>query len=399
MLQGKCIVVGVTGGIAAYKSASLVSALRKQHAEVHVIMTENAKEFIAPLVFETLSGNKCLTDTFDRNFAFDVAHISIAKAADLIVVAPATANFLAKAAHGIADDMLTTVVLAATCTKLIAPAMNTNMYRNPVTQENLTALRRYGFGILEPDSGLLACGDEGEGKMPEPEVLMEEILLHTACEKDLAGQRVLVTAGSTQEAIDPVRYLTNHSSGKMGYALARAAAFRGAEVTLVTGKTTLAPPRGVTVRSVTSAEEMHTAVLELAPQCDFVFKAAAVADYTPAVRYDSKIKKSGDDLTLPLTRTRDILADLAAIRRDDQVIVGFAMETENLLENAKDKLQRKRLDLICANSLRTPGAGFAGDSNVVTLISEGATVALGERSKTETAQCILDKALELKRRK
>ncbi|MBR2539469.1 MAG: bifunctional phosphopantothenoylcysteine decarboxylase/phosphopantothenate--cysteine ligase CoaBC [Mogibacterium sp.] len=396
MLTGKTIVLGVTGGIAAYKSAYLASGLKKQGANVHVVMTKHATEFISPLTFETLTNNRCVTDMFDRNFEHDVKHISLAKAADLIIVAPATANFIAKAANGIADDMLTTVVLAAKCRKLCVPAMNTAMYENPATQDNLRKLEHYGWKLVEPATGLLACGDEGKGKMPEPQDLVKHVIMELAHEKDLAGRKVLVTAGPTQEAIDPVRYITNHSSGKMGYALAEAAAMRGAEVTLVSGHTALEVPFGVTRVDVTSAEQMHDAVVSRAADVDFIFKAAAVADYKPATVYDHKVKKSDSDMSIPLTRTKDILADVAKIRRDDQVICGFAMETENLIENARGKLARKSLDMICANSLRTEGAGFAGDTNVVTVITEDSITELGKLSKLETAQKIIDIALKIR---
>lgn len=396
MLTGKTVVLGITGGIAAYKSAYLASALRKQGATVHAVMTRNATEFISPLTFETLTGNRCTVDTFDRNFEYDVKHVSLAKAADLIMVAPATANFIAKAANGIADDMLTTVILAAKCPKMISPAMNTAMYENPATQANLARLREYGWNVIEPATGLLACGDEGKGKMPEPDVLLRHIVYELACSRDMAGLRVLVTAGPTQEAIDPVRYITNHSSGKMGYALAEACAMRGADVTLVSGKTALDTPLFVNRIDVVSAEDMHDAVLERAAESDLIFKAAAVADYTPATVYDHKVKKSDDDLSIPLTRTKDILGDVAKIRRPDQVICGFAMETEDLIENAKGKLERKKMDMICANSLRTAGAGFAGDTNVVTVITRDDITELGMRSKLETAQMIVDKAMEIR---
>lgn len=396
MLKDKCVVVGVTGGIAAYKAATLVSALKKQHADVHVIMTKNATEFISPLVFETLTGSKCMTDTFDRDFKFDVAHISIAKAADYFVVAPATANFIAKASWGIADDMLTTTFLAATCPKLVVPAMNTNMYLNPITQDNMMRLLKVGISVLEPSSGLLACGDVGLGKMPEPEDILEEILFDLACEKDLSRKNVLVTAGATREAIDPVRYITNHSTGKMGYALAKAAAYRGANVTLITGKTNLKPITFVNTIEVTSAAEMHDAVIKHASRNDFIFKAAAVADYTPRRVSDNKIKKHDDDLSIELKRTADILAELKAIRRPDQIICGFSMETENLIENSRRKLERKGLDMICANSLKVAGAGFGTETNVVTIITADDNIELGKLSKFETAIKIIDKAAELK---
>lgn len=397
MLTGKTVVVGVTGGIAAYKTAYLVSALKKQGANVHVIMTEHATEFVSPLTFETLSGNRCIKNMFDNDYEYDVKHISLAKAADLIMVAPATANFIAKAAHGIADDMLTTVVLAAKCPKYVSPAMNTAMYENPATQRNLEILRNDGWKIVEPASGLLACGDEGKGKMPEPQELLQHILYELACAKDLVGKKVLVTAGPTQEAIDPVRYITNHSSGKMGYAIAQAAAMRGAEVTLISGQTALDVPMGVTRVDVTSSADMFNAVTSRAPDVDMIFKAAAVADYTPVTVYDHKVKKSDDDMSIPLKRTSDILGEIAKTRRDDQIICGFAMETENLIENARGKLARKKLDMICANSLRTEGAGFAGDTNVVTVITADDVIELGKLSKLDTAHKIIDIALGLKK--
>ena len=395
MLKDKTIVLGVTGGIAAYKSAYLASALRKQHANVHVVMTQHATEFISPLTFETLTNNRCTVDMFDRHFEYDVKHISLAKAADLMIVAPATANFIAKAANGIADDMLSTVFLAAKCTKLVVPAMNTAMYENPATQANLERLAGFGIKIIEPATGLLACGDEGKGKMPEPAELLEHILLEAACDKDLAGLKVLVTAGPTQEAIDPVRYITNHSSGKMGYALAKAARMRGAEVTLVSGPTALDAPIGVNVINIKSSQEMHDAVMAHAESSDMIFKAAAVADYTPLTVADNKIKKKDGDMAIELKRTSDILGDIAKVRRADQVVCGFSMETENLIENSRSKLERKSLDLICANSLRTAGAGFKGDTNVVTIISRDSISELGKLSKLETAQRIIDHALAL----
>ena len=399
MLKDKTIVLGVTGGIAAYKAVYLISALKKQHANVHVIMTEHAAEFITPLTFETRSGNRCIVDMFERHFEYDVKHISLAKAADLMIIAPATANFIAKAANGIADDMLTTVFLAAKCPKLVAPAMNTAMYENPATQANLERLTSYGIKIIEPDSGLLACGDVGKGKMPEHDVLLEHILDTIAFNKDMNGLRVLVTAGPTQEAIDPVRYITNHSSGKMGYALARVCRMRGAEVILVSGRTSLDAPVGVKRVDVVSSQDMHDAVLGYAPSVDMIFKAAAVADYTPIETADHKIKKQDGDMSILLKRTSDILADVAKVRRPDQVICGFAMETENLIENSRSKLERKSLDMICANSLRTEGAGFQVDTNVVTLITADDMTELGMLSKTETAYRIVDKALELRSRK
>ena len=397
MLQGKTIVLGVTGGIAAYKTATLASRLKQQHADVHVIMTRNAVQFVAPLTFETLTNNRVTVDTFDRNFKYDVEHISLAKAADLICVAPATADFMAKAAHGIADDMLTTVLLAAKCPKLIAPAMNTAMYENPITQDNMSTLRRYGFLLLDPATGHLACGDSGPGKMPEPEALLEEILYMLAEKKDLAGKKVTVTAGPTQESIDPVRYITNHSTGKMGYALARAAAFRGAEVTLITGPTALPAPVHTHVIPVTSAEDMYQAVLQEINRTDFLFKAAAVADYTPVETYDHKVKKKDGDMSIALKRTKDILGEVSKVRRSEQVICGFSMETENLLENSRSKLERKGLDMIAANSLRTSGAGFGTDTNVITMITRDDARELPLQSKYDAANRLLDQALEIYR--
>ena len=397
MLQGKTIVLGVTGGIAAYKTATLASRLKQQHADVHVIMTRNAVQFVAPLTFETLTNNRVTVDTFDRNFKYDVEHISLAKAADLICVAPATADFMAKAAHGIADDMLTTVLLAAKCPKLIAPAMNTAMYENPITQDNMSTLRKYGFLLLDPATGHLACGDSGPGKMPEPEALLEEILYILAEEKDLAGKKVTVTAGPTQESIDPVRYITNHSTGKMGYALARAAAFRGAEVTLITGPTALPAPIHTHVIPVTSAEDMYQAVLQEINRTDFLFKAAAVADYTPTETYDHKVKKKDGDMSIALKRTKDILGEVSKVRRSEQVICGFSMETENLLENSRSKLERKGLDMIAANSLRTSGAGFGTDTNVITMITRDDARELPLQSKYDAANRLLDQALEIYR--
>lgn len=395
MLKDKCVVVGVTGGIAAYKAASLVSALKKDRADVHVIMTRNAAEFISPLVFETLTGNKCMTDTFDRDFKFDVAHISIAKAADYFVVAPATANFIAKASYGIADDMLTTTFLAAACPKLVVPAMNTNMYLNPITQDNLMRLLKVGIRVLEPSSGKLACGDEGIGKLPEPEVIHEEILFDLAFDKDLKGRKVLVTAGATQEAIDPVRYITNHSTGRMGYAIAKAAAYRGAQVTLVTGRSGLPPIPYIDTVEITSAAEMEREVLKYAPNADYIFKAAAVADYTPVQAADEKIKKQDGNISIELKRTADILAEIKEIRRPDQIICGFSMETENLLENSRSKLERKGLDMVCANNLKEDGAGFGGDTNSVTIITRSDETELGKLSKFDTAMAVIDKAISL----
>lgn len=408
MLHDKCVVLGVTGGIAAYKSASLASALVKQGADVHVIMTANARNFITPITFETLTGNKCYTDTFDRNFKFDVTHISLAKKADVIMVAPATADFIAKAANGIADDMLTTVILAAACPKIVAPAMNTGMFFNPITQDNMKKLAHYGFTVIEPASGWLACGDTGAGKMPEPDELLKYIMREIAREKDLRGMKVLVTAGPTQEDIDPVRYITNHSSGKMGQAIARAAMLRGAEVTLISGPTSLPPVEFVKNVPVTSSADMHRAVISRAGDFDMLFMSAAVADFTPAEKADHKVKKAelpeasrtgSGGWKLELEPTGDILKDLSKIRRDDQVICGFAMETEDLVENARGKLERKKLDMIAANSLRTEGAGFAGDTNVITIVTEDTTEELGKLSKLEAGMVLLDRAKEIFDRK
>lgn len=395
MLAGKTILLGVTGGIAAYKAAALTSALVKQHADVRVILTRNACEFVTPLTFEQLSGNRAVTDTFDRNFEHHVAHISLAQQADLVLIAPATANACAKLAHGIADDMLTTTVLACRCPKLIAPAMNTNMYENPVTQDNLKTLRNYGWQVIDPACGRLACGSVGAGKLPEPETLLEHILHTIACPHDFAGKKVLVTAGPTREALDPVRFLTNHSSGKMGYAIARAAAMRGADVTLVSGQVSIPAPLFVRMVDVESADDMYRAVMLAAPQADFIFKAAAVADYTPAAQSTEKIKKSDAQFSLSLRRTEDILALLGAQKRPGQVLCGFSMETENLLNNSRSKLDRKNADMICANSLKTPGAGFGTDTNVITIITRAYTKELPLLSKDEAANRILDAALAL----
>ncbi len=394
LLKNKTVLLGVTGSIAAYKSADLASMLVKEGANVHVLMTENAKNFINPITFETLTGNRCITDTFDRNFELKAGHISLARQADVILAAPATANVIAKLAHGIADDMLTTTILASAAPKLIAPAMNSGMYENPVTQDNLKHLEAYGWTVIPPKCGRLACGDTGVGKLPEPQVLMEYILLSCACEKDLAGRRVLVSAGPTQEPLDPVRMLTNHSSGKMGYALARAAALRGADVTLVTGKTSLDPPRSVNVIPVVTAGEMADAVLGRSDAFDLILMAAAVADYRPAAASEEKIKKSDGELSLKLERTTDILAALGAGRKPGQFLCGFCMETENLVENAKEKLTEKNLDMVVANNLKTAGAGFETDTNVVTLVTRDAVRELPKLSKEETAHRILDFVLK-----
>jgi phosphopantothenoylcysteine decarboxylase/phosphopantothenate--cysteine ligase len=395
VLQGKTVLLGVTGGIAAYKAAYLASALGKLHANVEVILTEHATQFITPLTFEQLTGNRCMVDTFDRNFAHQVEHIALADRADAVLIAPATANVCAKLAHGLADDMLTTTVLACTCPKLIAPAMNTKMLENPVTQDNLDTLARYGWQVIPPASGHLACGAVGSGKLPEPELLMQYLLRAIALPHDLAGKTVLVTAGPTQEALDPVRYLTNHSTGKMGYAIAREAMLRGAKVTLVSGPTALQKPPFVEVVNVTSAEEMFQAVTGRQEQSDFIFKAAAVADYTPASYCDDKIKKSEGDMTIPLRRTRDILGYLGEHRRAGQIICGFSMETKNMLENSREKLAKKQVDMICANNLKVAGAGFGTDTNIVTIITAQGAEELPLLSKEQTAGKILDRAKAL----
>lgn len=390
MLKNKYVILGVTGSIAAYKAASLASALKKQHCDVQVIMTENAQNFIHPVTFETLTGRKCLTDTFDRNFSFEVEHISVAKRADLALIAPASANIIGKLAHGIADDMLTTTLMACTCPKLISPAMNTAMYENPVLKDNMKLLARYGYGIIEPASGRLACGDTGAGKMPEPEELLSCVLREIACEKDLQGKKILVTAGPTQEAIDPVRVITNHSTGRMGYAVARAAMLRGAEVTLVSGPVSLAPPPFVKVVPVRSAEDMFQAVTALSEAQDAIIKAAAVADYTPVTVSGEKVKKKEGDMSIPLRRTRDILGYLGEHRREGQFLCGFSMETEHMIENSQEKLIRKHVDMIVANNLKVAGAGFGTDTNVVTLITRDGVQELPIMSKDEVAHRILN---------
>ncbi len=391
MLQGKTVVLGVSGGIAAYKTPNLASMLKKQHADVEVILTEHATNFITPTTFESLTGNKCLVDTFDRNFRFQVEHVALAKRADVFLVAPATANVIAKVAHGLADDMLTTTFLAARCPKLLAPAMNTRMYENPITLDNLETCRRYGMKVIEPARGYLACGDTGAGKMPEPAQLLEWILQEAAWEKDLAGRKILVTAGPTREAIDPVRYITNHSTGKMGYALAQAAAWRGAQVTLVSGPVDLKVPLGVTCIPVVSARDMFEAVTAVSDQQDAVIKAAAVADYRPSRVGTEKTKKTDGDMSIDLERTDDILAWLGAHRRPGQFLCGFSMETRNMLENSRAKLEKKQIDMIVANNLRTEGAGFGTDTNVVTLITGEGIQELEKMSKLQVAHRILDR--------
>lgn len=397
-LNNKTILLGVTGGIAAYKSASLASLLVKSGAEVHVIMTEHAANFINPITFESLTGHKCITDTFDRNFEFKVEHVALAKKADLIIVAPATANIIAKLAHGLADDMLTTTILASKAPKLIAPAMNTGMYENPVTQDNLALLRRYGMKIISPASGRLACGDIGAGKMEEPEVIFEHILSACACSKDMSGIKVLVTAGPTQEALDPVRFLSNHSSGKMGYSIAKACMLRGAEVTLVTGRTSLKPPVFVDVIPVVSAGDMYDAVISRSDSMDIIIKAAAVADYRPSTIAEEKVKKADSQLCLSLERTRDILKYLGEHKKPSQFLCGFSMETENMLDNSIKKLNTKNLDMIVANNLKIPGAGFKADTNIVTMITHDEVTELPIMDKEEVAFHILDKILSLRDR-
>lgn len=393
MLKGKCVVLGVTGSIAAYKIAGLASALKKLHADVEVIMTQNATQFINPITFETLTGNKCLVDTFDRDFSFSVEHIAIAKKADVFLVAPASANVIAKMAHGIADDMLTTTILACKCPKIISPAMNTGMFENEIVQDNLKILKKYGMQVVEPATGYLACGDTGAGKMPEPEVLLQYILREIAYEKDLVGKRVLVTAGPTREAIDPVRFITNHSTGRMGYAIAKMAMLRGAAVTLVSGPVAIEPPMFVDTIAVESAQQMYEAVMAHAKEADIIIKSAAVADYAPAQVSPEKIKKSEGDASIPLTRTKDILAALGEKKREDQFVCGFAMETEHLLENATAKREKKNVDMIVANSIRQEGAGFGVDTNVATFITKDGVRSLPLMSKEALAMEILDEAM------
>ena len=390
MLKGKTVLLGVTGSIAAYKIANLASSLVKLSCDVHVIMTRNAANFINPITFETLTGNKCMIDTFDRNFQFHVAHVSLAKKADALMIAPASANTIGKLAYGLADDMLSTTALACTCPKFAAPAMNTNMYRNPIVQDNLKRLRQFGFTVIEPDSGKLACGDLGEGKMPSEEVLLWRILREIACEKDLAGKKVLVTAGATRESLDPVRFITNHSTGKMGYELARAAMLRGGDVTLVSGRSSLPKPYFVDVVDVESAADMFEAVKERHGEQDIIIKAAAVADYAPATRADDKIKKSDGDMSVPMVRTTDILKYLGENRRPGQFICGFSMETKDMLENSRAKLEKKKADMIVANNLKVAGAGFAADTNVVTLITKDGVKELELMTKEQAAHVILD---------
>ena len=395
MLEGKTVLLGVTGSIAAYKIAYLASMLKKQQADVHVLMTRNATNFINPITFETLTGNKCLVDTFDRNFQFQVEHVSIAKKADVVMIAPASANVIGKLAHGIADDMLTTTIMACRCKKFISPAMNTNMFENPIVQDNLKILEHYGYEVIDPAVGYLACGDTGAGKMPEPETLLNYILRECACEKDMKGLKVLVTAGPTQEAIDPVRYITNHSSGKMGYAIAKMAMLRGADVTLVSGRTALTPPPFVKVVPVVTARDMYEAVTSASQEQDIIIKAAAVADYRPASVSDEKIKKKDDDMSIALERTDDILKYLGEHKPDGQFLCGFSMETENMIGNSRVKLTRKNLDMVAANNVKMAGAGFQGDTNVLTLITQDEDVSLQLMSKEDAANVILDKILSI----
>ena len=395
MFQGKTVLLCVTGSIAAYKIASLASALKKRHAEVHVLMTENATNFINPITFESLTGTKCLVDTFDRNFQFQVEHVSIAKKADVALIAPASANVIGKLAHGIADDMLTTTVMACKCKKIISPAMNTNMFENPIVQDNLKTLAHYGFEVIAPAKGYLACGDTGAGKMPEPETLLSYIEKEIACPKDMQGKKVLVTAGPTQEKIDPVRYITNHSSGKMGYAIAKNAMLRGAEVILVSGPVSIAPPPFVKVVSVTTAKEMFEAVTSVSEEQDIIIKAAAVADYRPKEVSSEKIKKKDGQMSIELERTDDILKYLGEHKRQNQFLCGFSMETQNMLGNSRAKLEKKNLDMVAANNLKVEGAGFQGDTNVLTLITQEEDVSLPLMSKEDAASKLLDKILSL----
>ena len=395
MLKGKTVLLGVTGSIAAYKIASLASALKKLHADVHVLMTQNATNFINPITFESLTGNKCLVDTFDRNFQFQVEHVSIAKKADVVMIAPASANVIGKLAHGIADDMLTTTVMACKCKKYISPAMNTNMFENPIVQDNLKTLEHYGYEVIQPASGYLACGDTGAGKMPEPETLLAYIEKEIAREKDLQGKKILVTAGPTQEAIDPVRYITNHSSGKMGYAIAKAAMLRGAEVTLVSGRTAIEAPLFVNVVPIVTAKDMFEAVTGISNEQDIIIKAAAVADYRPAVVSSEKVKKKEGQMSIELERTDDILKYLGENKREGQFLCGFSMETQNMISNSRVKLEKKNLDMVAANNVKEAGAGFQGDTNVLTLITQKEETSLPLMSKEDAANKLLDKILEL----
>lgn len=395
MLKGKTVILGVSGSIAAYKIANLASMLVKLHCNVHVIMTKNATNFIHPITFETLTNNRCIVDTFDRNFQYNVEHVALSKQADVVMIAPATANVIAKMAHGLADDMLTTTVLACPCKKIVAPAMNTQMYHNPITQDNIETLKKYNFEVIAPACGMLACRDIGEGKLPEPEILLEYILKEIACKKDMKGKNVLVTAGPTQEAIDPVRYITNHSTGKMGYAIAKCAMLRGANVTLVTGPTSIKKPPFVDIVEIKSAKDMFEVVTSRAADQDIIIKAAAVADYRPSNISDEKVKKSDSDLAIPLERTQDILKFLGENKKPNQFLCGFSMETQNMLENSRTKLVKKNLDMIVANNLKTAGAGFGTDTNVVTMITKDQEIELDIMSKEDVANRILDQILKM----
>lgn len=396
MLKGKTIVLAVTGSIAAYKIANLASMLKKLQCDVQVLMTKNATNFINPITFETLTGNKCLVDTFDRNFQYSVEHVALAKRADVVLVAPASANVIGKIANGIADDILTTTIMACPCKKIISPAMNTNMYYNPIVQDNIAKLKRFDMEVIEPDNGYLACGDIGAGKMPSETVLLDYILREVQYDKDLAGKKVLVTAGPTREAIDPVRYITNHSTGKMGYAIARDCMLRGADVTLVSGKTSITPPPFVKVVDVVSAADMFEAVKDSYKDMDYIIKTAAVADYTPAITYDNKVKKSDDDMSIALKRTTDILKYLGEHKSDSQILVGFSMETENMIENSRAKLEKKNLDMIVANNVKDEGAGFGIDTNKVTLITKDTLTPLPVMTKSEVAHTLMDTIKNLK---
>lgn len=396
MLTGKTVVLAVTGSIAAYKVPNLARMLKKLHCDVQVLMTQNATQFINPITFESLTGNKCLIDTFDRNFQYSVEHVALAKKADVVLVAPASANVIGKIANGIADDMLTTTVMACPCKKIISPAMNHNMFHNPIVQDNLQKLERFGYEIISPDRGMLANGDTGDGRMPEESVLLQYILKEIACEKDLAGKKILVTAGATREPIDAVRFITNHSSGKMGCAIAKAAMLRGADVTLVYGHMDIEPPMFVKCVPVKTAQDMFDAVAEIAPEQDIIIKAAAVADYTPKSVSNGKIKKSDDDMTIPLKRTKDILSYLGENKKSGQILCGFSMETDNVLENSKKKLNSKNCDMICANSLRKAGAGFGVDTNVITLITNDGIKELELMKKEDAAHEILDNLTKIK---
>ena len=389
MLKGKTVVLAISGSIAAYKMANVARMLLKQHCDVEVLMTQNATQFINPITFESLTGHKCLVDTFDRNFQYSVEHVALAKRADVVLVAPASANVIGKIANGIADDMLTTTVMACPCKKIVSPAMNHNMYHNPIVQDNIEKLKHFGYEIITPATGMLANGDIGDGRMPEESVLFEAVVKEIACEKDLVGKKVLISAGATREPIDPVRFITNHSSGKMGYALARAAMHRGAEVTVVAAHTDVEPPLFVNVVPVQTAEEMYDAIVSRAQDYDFVIKAAAVADYTPAVTADNKIKKKDGDMSIPLVRTKDILKALGENKRPGQILCGFSMETENVLENSRKKLESKHCDMICANSLKSAGAGFGTDTNIVTLITKNSEESLELMSKEQVAHKLL----------